>query len=126
MSPGATTGEEGAPALSDGLSARVRAVSDETLALVREAFREGQRAGVTRLGEALAAYLGEVGAQLEAEHDGTSAELAASVEAIYASVGASTGASPILTAHFGGAGDVLGRVRGRLRRLVEQDDEASS
>ena len=125
MSPGTTAGEQGATALSDGLRARVRTLSDETLALVREAFREGQQAGAARLGEAIAAYLGEVGAQLEAEHDGTRAELAASVEAIYASVGASTGASPILSAHFGGAGDVLERVRGRLRRLVEQDEASS-
>ena len=117
MSPGTTAGEQGATALSDGLRARVRTLSDETLALVREAFREGQQAGAARLGE--------VGAQLEAEHDGTRGELAASVEAIYASVGASTGASPILSAHFGGAGDVLERVRGRLRRLVEQDEASS-
>ncbi|MCA9604701.1 MAG: hypothetical protein KC619_03870 [Myxococcales bacterium] len=125
MSPGATASEGGAPTLSEGLSTRVHELSDETLALVREAFREGQRAGAAYLGEELAAYLGEIGAELEAEYEGISADLAASVEAIYASLAATTGESAILAAHFGGAGDVLERVRGQLRRLVTQGEASS-
>lgn len=99
--------------LSATLSERVRRLSDETLVVALEAYREGRHAGAARLGDELTAYLNELFAELEASYDDVDPER---VEASYA--GAQP--SPTVAAHFGGAGDVLERIRSRVRALAKK------
>jgi hypothetical protein len=102
--------------LSTRLTDSVQHLSDEILVVALEAFREGRHAGAARLGEELAAYLDQLHAELEAGYEKVSPESVANVEASYVSARP----SPVFAAHFGGAGDVLERVRVHLRKLASK------
>ena len=102
--------------LSPQLAERVRQLSDETLVIALEAFREGRRAGESRLGAELAEFLEQVFRELETTFgevaDGDVPRFEQGYEGAHP--------SPVVAAHFGGAGDVLVRVRGRLDKLTKR------
>lgn len=98
------------------LAERVRRLSDETLVLALEAYREGRRAGAARLNSELTEYLEQVFAELDSSfEEAKEPESMGRVEDGYATAAP----SPIVAAHFGGAGDVLARVRMRLDELAK-------
>lgn len=94
------------------LTERVRELSDALLVLVLDAFREGRRQGERRVAAAVdrdvEALLAELEAQFGALDGADLVRLAACYE------GADP--SPLVAAHFGGAADVLMRLRGRHGR----------
>ncbi|HHH27099.1 MAG TPA: hypothetical protein ENK57_01950 [Polyangiaceae bacterium] len=105
--------------MSIQLAERVRQLSDETLVVVLEAYREGRRAGATGLVGELTACLEELYGELAASYD----EARSDAEAVTRVEGAYTDAlpSPVFAAHFGGAGDVLSRVRARFGKITSKE-----
>jgi hypothetical protein len=99
--------------LSPELSERVRRLSDESLVLVLEAFREGRKAATTTVTGQLGGFCNVLLGELEQHHDSLTPEQVEQLEANY------DGArpSPVVTAHFGGAADMVERMKGELRRL---------
>lgn len=102
--------------LSPELAKRVSQLSDETLVIALESFREGLRVGETRVCGELAEFLEQVLRELEDTFGEIAAHDVPSFEEGYE--GAKP--SPIVAAHFGGAGDILARVRGRLDALAKR------
>lgn len=98
------------------LTERVHRLSDEALQVVLEAYREGRQAGEARLSAELAAYLEGLCAEFETAFGRVDANGVGRFEAGFA--GAKP--SPLVAAHFGGVGDVLLRVRGRLEELSKE------
>lgn len=102
--------------LSSQLAERVRHLSDETLVVVLEAFREGRQVGAARVGDELKGYLDQLHAEFERLFGEVDADVLARMEDNYQNAAP----SPVAAAYFGGAGDVVGRVRSRLRHLVDK------
>lgn len=97
--------------LSPELAERVRRLSDETLVAVLDAFREGRRSGAERARAEALARVDALLAELEARFRVLDPERCSDLEVTYGGA-----ASPLAAAHFGGAGDVLLRLRSWLER----------
>lgn len=102
--------------LSSELAERVRHVSDETLVIALEAFREGRQVGAARVGDELKGYLDQLYAEFERLFAEVDSEALARMEGDYENARP----SPVAAAHFGGAGEVIERVRSRLGQLVDK------
>jgi len=99
--------------LTPELARRVRALSEQAATLAVDLFGEGKRLGAAEAEKELALFVESL---VDDMQEGFSAAkdpaVRADLEAMYE--GASP--SPLVSAHFDGAGDVLGRLRARLRK----------
>lgn len=95
--------------LSPELSERVRRLSDESLVIVLDAFREGRNATAHDLARYCQALLTE----LEQQHDALTPDMMERFDATYRE----SVSPPLVAAYFGASADIVERFKDELRRL---------
>lgn len=98
------------------LATRVDRLSNAVVALVIDAFDEGRATGLDHMRQRVDGVCEAMLRELEQAFDDLSPEGVARVEEVYRTATP----SPVVTAHFGGAIDVLTQVRDALRRFEEE------